>query len=107
MLTNLLLNACQAASTEVVLSWRLAGDDVVLEISDDGPGIPDAIRQQVFEPFFTTREVGKGTGLGLAVSSSIATALGGRIELLHRAGDATGTVARFVVPQIVSLETGT
>ncbi len=107
VLTNLLLNACQAASTEVVLSWRLAGDDVVLEISDDGPGIPDAIRQQVFEPFFTTREVGKGTGLGLAVSSSIATALGGRIELLHRAGDATGTVARFVVPQIVSLETGT
>lgn len=105
VLTNLLLNACQAAASEVVLSWDRSGDDVVMEITDDGPGIPAEIAQQVFEPFFTTREVGKGTGLGLAVSSSIASALGGAIELLPRPDGTAGTVARFRLPKIVSLET--
>ncbi len=104
ILANLLLNACQAAITEVALCWRLEGDDVVLEITDDGAGIPEENRERVFEPFFTTREVGEGTGLGLAVSASIAATLGGRIELLPRGGDTSGTVARLRLPRVCTLE---
>jgi signal transduction histidine kinase len=48
-------------------------------LSDNGPGIPDELRDQIFEPFVTTKEPGKGTGLGLALSARIVDAMGGTI----------------------------
>ena len=53
-----------------------------VEVRDDGPGVPAAMTSQVFEPFFTTRSVGQGTGLGLSVSLGIAQAHGGLLELM-------------------------
>ena len=102
VLTNLLLNAAQAATACVTIAWIERGDLVVTEIIDDGPPIPPAVLARAFEPFFTTRAVGDGTGLGLSVSLALANAMGGWIELeAVTGGAAAGTVARFAVPRIV------
>jgi signal transduction histidine kinase len=73
--TNLLDNAADAMGGHgtIVIRTRGDGDHVVVEIEDDGPGVPEEIQHQVFDPFFTTKEPGKGTGLGLSTSYSIVT----------------------------------
>ena len=58
-----------------------------LTIRDTGPGIPEAIRKRVFEPFFSTKKVGEGTGMGLAVAHGIIRAHGGVIDLAGEAGE--------------------
>jgi signal transduction histidine kinase len=102
--TNLLLNAIQAtpAGGHILVSAGLDDDGrrVCMSVRDSGPGVPPAIRQQIFEPFFSTKEVGKGTGLGLAVSYSIVKRHGGRIEVRGEEGQG----AEFVVCLPVSKE---
>jgi signal transduction histidine kinase len=73
--TNLLDNAIDAVdgSGTITIRTRREGDQVVVEIEDDGPGISEAAQARVFDPFFTTKQPGKGTGLGLATSYSIVT----------------------------------
>jgi signal transduction histidine kinase len=73
--TNLLGNAVDAIDRagEIVVRTRRLGDWAVIEIEDDGPGIPDAIKPRIFDPFFTTKPPGKGAGLGLSISHSIVT----------------------------------
>ncbi len=97
ILTNLLLNALDFAEAEVELAWEPLGQTIAIEIRDDGPGVPEELRDRVFEPFFTTRDPGTGTGLGLAVSAALAQAIGGRIQLLAR--QPRGTTARVVLPR--------
>jgi signal transduction histidine kinase len=65
--TNLIDNAVDAMDGHGVLRLRTArdGDSAVVQVSDEGTGIPDALRHQVFEPFVTTKPVGAGSGLGL------------------------------------------
>jgi two-component system, cell cycle sensor histidine kinase and response regulator CckA len=93
VLLNLIINAEQAMlSTNgrgvlVVRTWQDADrESVVLEINDDGPGIPDEVQPKIFDPFFTTKAVGKGTGLGLTVAYAIVQEHGGRIRLESRSG---------------------
>ena len=71
--TNLLDNAIDALGDggTITVRTRLEGDCAVVEVSDDGPGIPDDARERIFEPFFTTKGVGSGTGLGLDAARRI------------------------------------
>jgi signal transduction histidine kinase len=71
--TNLLDNAIDAVGEEgtITITTRRDGDSAVVEITDDGPGIPEGVADRVFDPFFTTKDVGEGTGLGLATSRRI------------------------------------
>jgi two-component system NtrC family sensor kinase len=90
---NLVINAEQAMlgtngrGTLVLRSWQdPERDAVVLEVRDDGPGVPEDVQTRVFDPFFTTKVVGKGTGLGLTVAYAIAQEHGGRITVSSAAG---------------------
>ena len=72
----------QESGVHIALHARRSADgNVELRVSDDGPGVPDAIAERIFEPFFSTKEAGEGTGLGLAISRSIAEAHGGKLTL--------------------------
>jgi two-component system NtrC family sensor kinase len=101
VILNLLLNAEQAlrgAGRPGVIRVRTGDAEAgaFVEVSDDGPGVPAAMASQVFEPFFTTRSVGQGTGLGLSVSLGIALAHGGLLEL--RPSD-RGACFRLIIPR--------
>jgi signal transduction histidine kinase len=71
--TNLLDNAIDALGEQgtITITTRADGDCAQVEITDDGPGIPDDAVGRIFDPFFTTKDVGKGTGLGLATARRI------------------------------------
>lgn len=93
VLLNLVINAEHAMvgshghGVMILRSWYDADRDaVLLEVSDDGPGIPDEAQAKIFDPFFTTKAVGKGTGLGLTVAYAIAQEHGGRISVASVAG---------------------
>jgi C4-dicarboxylate-specific signal transduction histidine kinase len=69
---------------------------VALEVADDGPGIPAAVLPRLFEPYATTRRVGEGMGLGLAISRKILLDHGGDLELARTS--AAGSVFRLLLP---------
>jgi signal transduction histidine kinase len=78
------------------LTTRAEGDDVVIEVGDTGPGMPPEVEARAFEPFYTTKEVGKGTGLGLDIARRIVVERhGGTITIDSRPGD---TVLRVRLP---------
>ncbi|HUV95727.1 MAG TPA: ATP-binding protein [Anaerolineae bacterium] len=81
---NLISNAQEAIKGhrdrgQVTITSELRGEKILVRVADDGPGLPAAARQHTFEPFFTTREVGAGLGLGLSVCYGIVSEHGGRI----------------------------
>jgi PAS domain S-box-containing protein len=88
ILLNLIINAEQAMldahgrGTLILRTWHDPDRDaVVMEVHDDGPGMPADVQAKVFDPFFTTKAVGKGTGLGLTVAYAIAHEHGGRLRV--------------------------
>ncbi len=86
---NLLSNALDAVSSdegEVRLKTYLRSSGIGIEISDNGPGIPPELIDKVFEPYFTTKEEGKGTGLGLFISQRIIERHGGALLLQNSSG---------------------
>jgi two-component system cell cycle sensor histidine kinase/response regulator CckA len=108
---NLLVNAAQAipedgATTHqirVVTSTDALGR-AVIEVRDTGPGVPKDLVERIFDPFFTTKPVGIGTGLGLSVSHSIVTALGGAISVVDSHG--RGGAFRVVLPAASATKPG-
>ena len=90
--TNLLDNAIDALgeSGTITVRTRREAECAVIEISDDGPGIPEDMRARIFEPFFTTKPVGRGTGLGLdTVRKIVEERHRGTIEVESRPGETT------------------
>jgi signal transduction histidine kinase len=75
------LNAADAATSRIRLSAKPYEKGVRVSVEDDGSGIDEKVRDTIFEPFVTTKEVGKGTGLGLAVCRGLVEAAGGAITV--------------------------
>jgi len=104
VLVNLLINAAQAADKED--SWvrlrtkrgHIRGDHVVIEVNDNGCGMDEEIQGRVFEPFFSTKASGRGTGLGLFVSHTLIEELGGRIEMESKPGK--GSTFRVILDDL-------
>jgi two-component system, NtrC family, sensor kinase len=95
---NIIQNAIQAtapSSGTIFLETGVDSDhrQVIFACEDSGPGVPDAIRRDIFKPFFTTKAVGKGTGLGLYICHDIVERHGGTLSLEKSHGKG----ARFVV----------
>ena len=86
VVTNLIDNALDAAASIVTLKTTAAPHEVVIEISDDGPGIPADHISRIWEPFFTTKAPGVGTGIGLPISRKIIVDHGGRIDVESQPG---------------------
>jgi signal transduction histidine kinase len=71
---------------------------VVCAVEDSGIGIPDSVREKIFEPFYTTKEVGKGMGLGLAISYGIVRDYDGSVDVTNRVGGGTCFKIAFLKP---------
>jgi PAS domain S-box-containing protein len=99
---NLLVNAAHAigegrpADNQVRVATRAQAGWVVIEVSDTGCGIPPDIRRHLFEPFLTTKPIGKGSGLGLSICHGIVASLGGEIAVDTEVGK--GSTFRVSIP---------
>jgi signal transduction histidine kinase len=95
VLVNLVVNGIQAMPEggTLTVDTRAAGNSVWLGVQDSGIGMSDEIKEKIYTPFFTTKDVDQGTGLGLAVVHGIVTAHGGAI----RVESAPGKGARFEI----------
>jgi len=114
VLVNLLLNAAQAFPVgarhpRVSLQARASGGRVVVEVTDNGPGIPEEIRARIFDPFFSTKSPAAGAGaggmgLGLAICHRIVTQLGGDLSVTSEPG--AGSTFRITLPVSPSASLG-
>jgi signal transduction histidine kinase len=81
----------------VTVSTQKTGDQIIIKVQDNGNGIPEAIREKIFQPFFTTKPTGQGTGLGLSLAYDIVTkGHGGTVEVSSVANE--GTVFTIILP---------
>ena len=98
VLLNLLVNAAQAIdqSGQIGIKTWLKDDEVCIAISDSGCGISEVAMGRIFEPFYTTKPIGKGIGLGLSLAFGIVRGHGGRIEVVSTVGE--GTCFTVVLP---------
>ncbi len=98
---NLLVNAAQSieagntANNQVVVEVTSQQDEVVVSIRDTGCGISDAVRERVLEPFFTTKPVGGGSGLGLTISQEIVSGMAGDLQIASVEGEGTTVTVRL------------
>ena len=98
------LDACAADGTpcHVAIRSERVGDTIELQFSDNGPGICEDKQARIFEAFFSTKERGKGLGLGLSVSAKIVSEFGG--EMLYRAGENGGATFVVAMPAMAQKE---
>ncbi|MBK7438564.1 MAG: HAMP domain-containing histidine kinase [Saprospiraceae bacterium] len=83
------------------MSTKMQFNKIVISIKDNGPGIPEDIRDKIFQPFFTTKPTGQGTGLGLSLAYDIVTkGHGGSIECASVEGERTEFIITFPIQSI-------
>jgi signal transduction histidine kinase len=99
-IVGLLMNALDAAGSggHVAVETDREGDRVRLTVADDGVGIPPEDRERIFNPFFTTKPVGSGMGLGLAVCHGVVASHGGEIRVESEVGRGTRMSLLLPVP---------
>jgi signal transduction histidine kinase len=117
VLTNLIQNALEAVASDgtgrVVIRGRNVVDgnvaggagvavDLLLSVRDNGPGIPEANRARIFDAFYTTKEVGRGMGMGLTITRRVIVAMGGNLTVKSQVGVGTEFLVR--VPSALALE---
>jgi nitrogen-specific signal transduction histidine kinase/CheY-like chemotaxis protein len=112
VLLNLLVNAKDALGKQGLIEISTENKTIVeetsgsqqmmvaLTVKDNGPGIPKEIQSKIFEPYFTTKEVGKGTGLGLSTALAIIEKAGGQLLLISSPG---GTTFQIVLPVAIAV----
>jgi len=100
VLVNLVTNSASATTGEgsVTFSVTRAGEHVLIDVSDTGSGIPPSIQSRIFEPYVTTRKIGYGMGLGLAISRKVLLDHGGDLNLL--ASSSAGTTFRLTLVRV-------
>lgn len=104
VILNLVFNAADACATvdrpdpKIVVRTRVDGPRVILSVDDTGPGVPSGDVHAIFQPFFTTKERGEGTGLGLKICSDVVTAHHGHIEVVNL--DGGGASFRVILPRL-------
>ncbi|MEL7053671.1 MAG: ATP-binding protein, partial [Cyanobacteria bacterium J06588_5] len=94
VLMNILANAIEALEKqpdpEIAIATEVKQDFVNIRIKDNGPGIPQALQPQILDPFFTTKPIGKGTGMGMSISYQIITEKhGGQLVFASEVGKGT------------------
>ncbi|NKB59765.1 MAG: PAS domain S-box protein [Alphaproteobacteria bacterium] len=111
VITNLIINAEHALQDidrgrelKIRTSYRKRTNEVVIKIKDNGPGVPADIRSRIFEPLFTTKEVGVGTGIGLALCHRIVEAHGGTIVLESPPGEGATFALRLPADPDMKIE---
>jgi PAS domain S-box-containing protein len=110
IILNLVLNAEQAMRRPglhghlSVRTLRTGTSEIAVEIEDNGPGVPPALAGRIFEPFFSTKDVGEGTGLGLSLALGIAEAHGGALVLIE---GPSGACFRLTLPAATAPATDT
>ena len=103
---NLINNAFYAVSEKskqnisgyeptVIVSTKKMNGNIEISVSDNGNGIPEQIKEKIFQPFFTTKPTGSGTGLGLSLSYDIVKAHGGEIKVKSNEGEWTEVIIKL------------
>ena len=107
LLLNLVINARDAVAQsggQITVRVEHTAGRAVLEVADDGPGVPAEAREHLFEPFFTLRRQGRGSGLGLAVVYSIVSAHDGEVDVLSAPGEGARFIVRLPLAEAAGLE---
>ena len=106
---NLIINAAQAIADKVgdtgkrgsiKIATRVESSHVVIEIADDGPGIPADIQERIYDPFFTTKVIGRGSGQGLALARTTVARHGGSLDCVSNAGEGATFTIRLPVADV-------
>jgi two-component system NtrC family sensor kinase len=89
VILNLVTNAIDAIGKDgtVTVRSQRTKNEIRVTVADTGPGIPENVQRMIFDPFYTTKSAGKGTGLGLWISYNIIEKMGGRITVKSREGE--------------------
>lgn len=101
ILLNIIMNSLQAMEDSggkiLVETSTISEGEIQIVIADTGPGIPEDVQPKIFEPYFTTKKPGEGTGLGLFVTKTLVENMGGRIKVRSRRNGGTSFIVTFVV----------